>query len=121
VRDKKKLTEELIQHLPEEFKIDVDAAIPIWWHNLRAGGGMRLTNMGYETFTKILELEHYDYDVEPFDITSRMIVLLDRRLQHPWYLVTVKMMPKKIVFFSSKEAMLFNLYGNLQKFLDSYQ
>ena len=121
MRDKKKLTAELVQHLPDPFKISVDQAIPLWWHNLRAGGGMRLTREGYETFTKLLNLERYEYHVQPFDITSRMIIALDRKLQHPWYVVFHKQMPKTLVFFGSKEAMMANLYGDLKKFIDSYQ
>ena len=120
MRDKRRLTEELVQHLPEQFKITASEAIPLWWHNIRAGGGMRLTKMGYETFTKLLDLERYDYAVEPFSITNRMIIMLDRKLQHPWYLVMHKNMPKSIVFFGSKEAMMANLYGDLRKFLDNY-
>lgn len=120
MRDKKKLTQELVQHLPEQFKVTAQEAIPLWWHNLRSNGGMRLTRVGYETFTKVLELEHYEYQVNPFDITSRMIITLDRKLQHPWYVVFHKQMPKSIIFFSSKEAMMVNLYGDLKKFIDNY-
>lgn len=120
-RDKKKLTEELVQHLPEQFKITAQEAIPLWWHNLRGNGGMRLTRMGYETFTKILELEHYEYNVEPFQINSRMIIELDRKLQQPWYVKLHKQMPKALVFFGSKEAMMANLYGDLKKFIDNYK
>ena len=120
VRDKRKLTEELVKHLPEQFKITAEEALAMWWHNLRAGGGMRLTNIGYQTFTKILELERYEYNVKPFDITSRMIIALDRKLQQPWYVIFHKQMPKTLVFFGSKEAMMANLYGDLKRFLDNY-
>ena len=120
MRDKKKLTQELVQHLPEQFKISAEEALPMWWYNLRAGGGMRLTNIGYQTFTKILELEHYEYAVDPHTITSRMIIALDRKLQHPWYVVFHKQMPKALIFFGSKEAMMANLYGDLKKFIDNY-
>lgn len=120
MRDKKKLTQKLIEHLPDYAKITAEEAIPLWWHNLRAGGGMRLTREGYETFTKLLDLEHYEYSVDPFTINSKMIVLLDRKLQHPWYVKFHKQMPKTIIFFGSKEAMMANLYGDLKKFLDSY-
>ena len=120
VRDKNKLTEELVQHLPDQYKISVEEALPMWWYNLKAGGGMRLTKIGYETFTKLLELERYEYQVDPFSINSRMIIELDRKLQHPWFLVAHKQMPKSIVFFGSKEAMMANLYGDLKKFLSNY-
>ena len=121
MRDKRKLTEELVQHLPEQHKITAQEAIPLWWYNLRAGGGLRLTRIGYETFTKLLDIEHYEYHVKPFDITSRMIIALDRKLQQPWYVIFHKQMPKTLVFFGSKEAMMANLYGDLKKFIDSYQ
>ena len=120
MRDKRKLTEELIQHLPEQHKITVQEAIPLWWHNLRGSGGMRLTRMGFETFTKLLDLEHYEYAVDPHLITNRMIIELDRKLQQPWYVVFHKQMPKSIIFFGSKEAMMANLYGDLKKFIDNY-
>lgn len=121
MRDKKKLTEELIRHLPDYAKVTTQEAINLWYYNLRAGGGMRLTKFGYETFTGLLDLKEYRYEVDPMVIDSRMIVMLDRRLQHPWYLVFEKKMPKTLIFFSSQEAMLANLYGGLKQFIDNYK
>jgi hypothetical protein len=80
-----------------------------------------LTKIGYETFSKHLELENYDYNVEPFAINSKMIIALDRKLQQPWFIIMHKQMPRTLVFFGSKEAMMANLYGNLKKFLDNYR
>ena len=120
MRDKKKLTEELVQHLPDPFKITEAEALALWWFNLRRHGGMRLTRIGYEALAHQIELAHYDYNVEPFSINSRMIIALDRKLQQPWFIITHKMMPKTLVFFGSKEAMMANLYGDLKKFLDNY-
>ena len=120
MRDKKKLTEELVQHLPDPYKITEAEALALWWFNLRRNGGMRLTRTGYEALAYQIELAHYDYNVEPFSINSRMIIALDRKLQQPWFIITHKMMPKTLVFFGSKEAMMANLYGDLKKFLDNY-
>jgi len=120
VRDKKKLTEELILLLPEEQRISPESARIAWWFNLRRNGGMRLTKIGYEALAHQIELVHYEYNVEPFSINSKMIIALDRKLQQPWYLYTVKMIPRTLVFFGSKEAMMANLYGDLKKFLDNY-
>lgn len=120
MRDKQKLTETLVNQLDPELGITVDDAYNTWWHNLRSRGGMRLTRAGYEAFTQLLKLEHYDYNLEPFDLNSKLIVAMDRRLQQPYYIVTKKMMPVQIVFFGSKEAMMANLYGNIKKFIDNY-
>lgn len=121
VRDKKKLTEALVNQLDPELGITVDEAINLWWYNLRAGGGMRLTKAGYETFTRLLKLENYTYNLKPFDLDSRIMIAMDRRLQQPYYIVTKKMMPVQIVFFGSKEAMMANLYGNIKKFIENYK
>lgn len=121
MRDKKKLTETLVQQLDPELGVDYRLAMGTWWHNLRAGGGMRLTDIGYRSFTELLNLEHYDYKLDPFDLDSRLIIAMDRRLQHPYYIVFKKKMPAQIIFFGSKEAMMANLYGNIKKFIDNYR
>lgn len=122
MRDKKKLTEELISLLPDEQRISVESAIPAWWFNLRRNGGMRLTGLGYQVFVEDLELEHYSYSIDdPLLFNQQLILKLDRKMQMPYYIHAVKGIPKKIVFFGSKEAVMVNLYGNLQQFLDNYE
>lgn len=121
MRDKKKLTEALLAQLDPELGITFDDAYTAWWHNLRAGGGLRLTETGYLSFSKLLKLESYDFNLEPFDLNSKLIIAMDRKLQQPYYIVTKKMMPIKIVFFGSREAMIANLYGDIKKFIDNYR
>jgi hypothetical protein len=121
VRNKKKLTETLVNHLDPDEGITVKKAMHTWWFNLRNAGGMRLTSTGYHVFCKELDLEHYSFTIDnPTDINQHMILDMDRKLQMPYYIHAVKGVPKKIVFFGSKEAMITNLYGNLQQFLDNY-
>ena len=122
MRDKRKLTEELIALLAEEDRIGLKFAMSGWWFNLRRNGGMRLTASGYQTFTKDLDLEHYSYSIDdPHIFDKHLILKLDRKMQMPYYIDTVKGIPKKIVFFGGKEALIVNLYGNLPQFLDNYQ
>jgi hypothetical protein len=122
VRDKRKLTEELINLLPEEQRISVASAIPSWWFNLRRNGGMRLTGLGYQVFADDLELEHYSYAInDPLLFNQQTILKLDRKMQMPYYIEAKKGIPKRIIFFGSKEAVMVNLYGNLQQFLDNYE
>ena len=122
MRDKRKLTEELIALLPEKQRISVASAIPSWWYNLRKLGGMRLTNLGYQVFVNDLELEHYAYAIDdPLLFNQQTILKLDRKMQMPYFIEAKKGIPKRIVFFGSKEAVMVNLYGNLQQFLDNYE
>ena len=122
VRNKRQLTKELIDLLPEEQRISVASAIPSWWYNIRRNGGMRLTALGYQTFVDQLELEHYAHSIDdPLLFNQQTILKLDRKMQMPYFIEAKKGIPKRIVFFGSKEAVMVNLYGNLQQFLDNYE
>ena len=122
VRDKKRLTQELVALLPEQQRISVESAQPAWWYNLRTSGGLRLTALGYITFIEDLDLEHYEFKIDnPLEFNLKMVIALDRQLELPYYIMTKKGVPTSVIFFGSKEAMLANLYGNLSKFLDNYR
>lgn len=120
MRDKNKLTQELINLIPGNQPPTVESVLPIWWYNLRKTGGMRLTTTGYTTLVKILELEHYEFTIDdPVLFTQQTVLDLDRKLQMPYYIHVIKGVPRKIIFFGSKEAMMANLYGNLSRFLEN--
>ena len=122
MRNKKKLTEELIALLPEQDRTSVASVMHAWWFNIRRNGGMRLTSQGYHVFVEELALENYSYEIDnPLLFNQQTILKLDRKMQMPYYIHAVKGIPKKIVFFGSKEAVMVNLYGNLQQFLDNYE
>jgi hypothetical protein len=121
VRDKLKLVETLIAELPDGHEETVERAMKLWWYNIRGNGGLRLTDIGYFVLKNMLDIESYDMniDIETFD--RQMLLMLDRKLQMPYYIHVVKGVPKKIIFFGSQEAMLANLYGALDKFLSNYR
>jgi hypothetical protein len=122
VRDKLQLTRALVNLLPENGRISLESAVPIWWYNLRKTGGLRLTANGYRTFVEELELENYEYPIDNPKLFNQQTILdLDRKMQMPYYIHVVKGVPKKIVFFGSREAVVINLYSNLQQFLDNYR
>jgi hypothetical protein len=121
VRDKRHLTQELIKLLPESQQDTVESMLPVWWFNLRKNGGMRLTGIGFNAFVKDLKLENYEYNIDdPLQFNQQLILKLDRKLQMPYYIHAIKGIPKKIVFFGSRDAVMANLYGNLKQFLDNY-
>jgi len=121
VRDKRKLTEELVKQLDPDSGITVKRAMHTWWFNIRKNGGMRLTGPGYTVFTENLDLARYEWPIQdPLAFNQHVILDLDRKMQMPYYISATKGIPKKIVFFGSQEAVMVNLYGDLQKFLDNY-
>lgn len=122
VRDKRKLTEQLVAQLDPDLGFTVKSAMHAWWFNLRKNGGLRLTGTGHTVFVKDLALEHYEYAIaDPMQFNQQTILDLDRKMQMPYYIHAVKGIPKKIVFFGSREAVMVNLYGNLRQFLDNYK
>jgi hypothetical protein len=121
VRDKRKLTEELVKQLDPNLGITIKRAMHTWWFNIRKNGGMRLTGPGYMVFVEQLDLARYEWAIQdPLSFNQHVILALDRKIQMPYYISATKGIPKKIVFFGSREAVMINLYGDLQKFLDNY-
>jgi len=92
-----------------------------WWANIRNNGGLRLTKHGYEIMHDILRLESWEFDlsaVKGTAFTKKIILDLDRKLEWPYYLdIDARRKRRRVVFFSSREAMLATLYGDLSAFL----
>jgi hypothetical protein len=121
MRDKLKLTEELHQRLEFRDEITVDALHVIVWKNIRRGGGFRLTARGYIFLTEYLELQCYRIQVGETQLYEpKTLLTLDRKLQHPYYIDILQRGITELVLFDSKEAMLANLYGDINKFLNNY-
>lgn len=110
------LTAELIHHFPDAPALD--DAMRTWWMNFREGGGLRLTELGYEVFSHMLEVDSYKYEIEPTLLTPHNLILMDRYLTCPYYLILSRK-NTKLVLFGSKEAMMAALYGDIKKFIAS--
>ena len=122
MRDKIKITQRLVAELPEQYATTVETARIAWWFNVGNQGGLRLTALGFKVLSDYLDLKYYEYQItDAVSFTMQTVLDLDRRLQNPYYIVTKKGEPVSILFFGSKEAMLVNLYGDLEKFLDNYK
>jgi hypothetical protein len=122
MRDKLKLTKKLIAELAESDRIPVAQARVAWWYNFRNSGGMRLTSAGYRAFCEDLDITAYEYNItDPTDFNQQMILDLDRKIQTPYYIHTVKGIPQKVTFFGSKEMIMIRLYGDLRQYLDNYR
>ena len=113
MRNKEQLTRYLIELLPQDSRPDYKSAFFSWWYNTREKGGMRLTSTGFSVMKK-LEFEYWNFELpkEHRRKNKRIILGLDRNLQWPYYYGT-----KQISFFSSRDAMMANLVGNLEQWL----
>ena len=118
----------LIGRVPEPYQQTVDTAMCTWWYNIRRGGGMRLTKLGYTILHDVLALESWSLDLgDPAGtdslrprINKKNILAMDRKLRWPYYLdFDARRKTKRIVFFGSKEAMMATMYGDLEPWLKS--
>ena len=116
--NKKEITQKLLELLPDATATAIDLAMTTWYMNIRPQGGLRLTAIGY-TVLKTLNLESWTVSL-PEDkrgLNKRLLLDLDHKLQWPYYIDVKK---KQLILFSSREAMLANLYGDLPAFLKQY-
>ena len=114
--NKLSLTQELITRYPDAPSLD--EALSTWWQNIRDDGGLRLTYEGFYVFENLLELSSYSFDLPEKLLTSRNLLILDRHMTCPYYMVNNRKL-NKLVMFGSREAMMAVLHGDMQRFIQS--
>jgi hypothetical protein len=119
MRNKLEITQAILEKLPAGHGYTAEDVIPLWWINIRSTGGLRLTSIGFQIL-KLLDIESWEVNIDPTKFDRNLILMLDRKLQAPYYIETKKRIPTKLVMFNSKEAMMAGLYGDLTTFLKSY-
>ena len=115
---KTQITKNLIELLPEQDRIGLDFALKTWWYNIRPNGGLRLTDQGMKIIQVHLNLENWKINFKDLRsiLTKKLILDMDRKIQWPYYIDIKK---KSIVFFSSRDAMMASLYGDLRDWLEN--
>lgn len=113
--DKHQLTRQIIDQLPGDECPVFDEAFASWWMNSREGKGMRLTIAGYQIIITI-DIAMYVFDI-PAEVAllPRHLLLLDRKLDCPYYLKTGK--KPQITLFGSDQALMLTMYGDLDRFM----
>jgi len=115
------ITEKVLQQLPYEIQI-VDAVIPKWWFSMR-GEGLRLTKEGNDKFIEA-KLEHYETEITiPHYSWYRFITECSNKIKCPYFLGVKTEEGKRaksyIRLYDSKIAMMLNLYGSIEEYLES--
>jgi hypothetical protein len=83
-----------------------------WYVNIRESGGLRLTEQGYQTLSQG-GITSYRFAVtEKRWLSKRMLLYLDRRMRYPYYIEK-----SGLVMFSSRDAVMLNLYGDIKQWL----
>jgi hypothetical protein len=118
IQNKKILvTNEMLNTFPEKSRYDLRTAFIKWWINSTKTGGLRLTSTGF----KILEgmqYINYPFKVKRLTVSSNLLIL-DQKLECPYYIDKIGAVESKITIFGDKEATIIKLFGNFQTFLKS--
>lgn len=110
-------TQQILNQVPAEARIEFDHAMQAWWQDIRPDSGFRLTYAGFKAF-KDVGIEHYEFDVPP-STPARPIhfITLNKKLTCPYFLSLGK--KPQIILFGSKEATMYSLYGDIERFVQS--
>jgi|LakMenEpi03Aug12_release.lakeMendotaPanAssembly.Ray.scaffolds.fasta_scaffold437820_1 hypothetical protein len=113
MKNKDLLTRTLYEKIPEPG-YNLEQAQLLWWCNVRATGGLRLTQEGWKVLKRDLELESYSINLDKKEINKQFILDLDRKLTTPYFIER-----DRIHLFGSREAVMALLHGNMSRYLES--
>jgi hypothetical protein len=111
MRDKTRLTIQILERLPPAAKLPLTKAMTAWWFNIRVEGGLRLTENGFSIFKDTLNITSHkiSYDTKK-DGHMKMLLALDQKLTCPYYIEK----KKYIHMFGDI------LYSDLESFIKNY-
>ena len=118
---KEQITQTVLEQL-DDSTLTFEYAMKNWWQNPRRDGAMRLTSVGDLSF-RYAKIEYHDHDISTKEQSFYKFVMeLSKKIKCPYYLGVDKIDSKKQSFirlYDSKIAMMINLYGSIEAYLDS--
>ena len=83
---------------------------------------MGLTEHGFNLFVDQLDITSYEWDIEANSaLGNRIVLALDRKMEFPYYIKRArnKKTKGKLYLFGERDAVLINLCGSLEKFVEN--
>lgn len=123
ILDKTLITKRVLSvYDPDYTQESLDIALKTWWINIRRGGGLGLTKVGYEAFT-LADLEYHDLSINVVEVIKLSMRLdLDRYIPCPWFLSSNLKLNSKMYstlrVYDSRVASMAILHGSLSHYLD---
>jgi len=121
--DKIQFTKLLYQHLIEKLEpnTDINKMFKRYWFTGRSTKNLRLTEEGKNAFD-MLELEFFEFHLNTTtDRFNYHVINIGKKLKTPFYIGFKNRYYKSayIRIYDSKVAMLINLYGSFDEYLNS--
>ena len=112
---KENITRAVLEVCNGKYKPTLEEALAEWWKNPREDAGLRLSAEGFFIFS-LAEIQCYKFPLPPgIHAKARTLLTLDRKMTCPYYIGVGK--APEIYIYGGKEASLFALYGDVEKFL----
>jgi len=114
------LTKQILATLEKPLSLEI--ALTTWWTNIQETGGMGLTQHGFALFTEQLDVKSYEWDIDQDSgLGNRIVLALDRKMEFPYYIKRRKgkKTAGKLYLFGERDAVLINLCGSLEKFVEN--
>jgi len=120
---KEEFTKIILAEKPD-IHLTFEQALKTWWMNIRKDGGFRLTDPGDIAF-RSADFEFFDFDfmLKNSNVTlswNQYILELNKKLPCPYYINVKSTEAKKMPFiriYDSRVAMLINLYGSVDRYI----
>jgi hypothetical protein len=132
--NKKTITEIVQNQLPydhEDKNTSLEDLMFKWWVTGRTGTGLRLTDQGYMAFVRA-DIQEYNYVINPEAFVKKLnnkaswdlTLKIGKAIKCPWFITMTDKKTKvssrflTVKIFDSKVAMMINLYGSLEDYLN---
>lgn len=110
-------TRQIIKQLPADERPTEQDALSMWWQDIRPDSGLRLSSEGCVIFDQ-LKIKSYEFEIPPDTPTrANTLLILSNKLTCPYYIVIGK--KPRLVLFGSKEATMYSLYGDINRFISA--
>ena len=122
MRTKQQYTDVFLNNL-EHTTVPKGTEMVFFWQNVRADGGLRLTDNGYRCLTEDLDLQIYEIklwdDNSRINLNYKFLLDLDKHLEVPYYVMNGRW--PRIILFDEQTYVWATLHGDFQRFLDGYK
>ena len=100
---------------------NIDTLFKSMWRNTSPTGGLALTTTGLTHLSSILKLKKWELDVDASAITSADILMLERYMTTPFFLIYPYSKKHNFIVFDESLVAQLMLYGNdLKLFLQAH-
>jgi len=110
---RREVVEKILELLPGDY--DAAQAEQAWFWDIRRSGGYRLTAAGYMALVTA-NIDSWCVPISANQINKKTLLEMNRRIKWPYFIDGKN---KQLVLFSSRDAVMAQLYGNVVAWVNS--